>query len=57
MEEHSTWGDSFKVNLGTDQWEKAERDVAPKDLDNWHVDGDFFVCENPCCGKDHLCSL
>lgn len=57
MEEHATWGDSFIVNLGTDQWEKAERDVAPKDLDNWHVDGDFFVCENPCCGKDHLCSL
>ncbi|KAJ3513556.1 hypothetical protein NLJ89_g2877 [Agrocybe chaxingu] len=39
----STWGDSFIVNLGTDHWEKATEKPAPQDLDNWHVDGDFFV--------------
>ncbi|KIJ62598.1 hypothetical protein HYDPIDRAFT_157380 [Hydnomerulius pinastri MD-312] len=37
-----SWGDSFIVNLGTDAWEKVDA-VDPKDLDNWHVDGDFFV--------------
>ncbi|KAH9487092.1 hypothetical protein JR316_0001160 [Psilocybe cubensis] len=42
-EEASSWGDSFIVNLGTEQWEKATETIAPKDLDNWHVDGDFFV--------------
>ncbi|KAI0771116.1 hypothetical protein BD413DRAFT_476334 [Trametes elegans] len=44
-ERSSTWGDSFIVNLGS-----AARPVdarapspSPAALDNWHVDGDFFV--------------
>ncbi|KAL4868388.1 hypothetical protein BDV12DRAFT_209216 [Aspergillus spectabilis] len=40
-EEFSNWGDSLIVNLGTPEWEGRWPD--PKDLDNWHVDGDFFV--------------
>ncbi|KAF8168265.1 hypothetical protein B0H34DRAFT_779662 [Crassisporium funariophilum] len=43
MEEASCWGDSFIVNLGTDELEKSGETVAPEDLGNWHVDGDFFV--------------
>ena len=42
-EENSTWGDSFIVNLGTPELENAVEDVHPRSLDNWHVDGDFFV--------------
>lgn len=38
-----SWGDSFIVNLGTEALEKVDS-VDPKDLGNWHVDGDFFVC-------------
>lgn len=38
----SSWGDSFIVNLGTEALEKIDA-VNPKSLDNWHVDGDFFV--------------
>ncbi|PPQ66114.1 hypothetical protein CVT26_010915 [Gymnopilus dilepis] len=41
-EDASQWGDSFIVNLGTEHWEKTEP-LPPQDLDNWHVDGDFFV--------------
>lgn len=37
----STWKDSFIVNLGTP--EKHNKLVKPQELDNWHVDGDFFV--------------
>lgn len=37
----STWKDSFIVNLGTP--EGHNKVVRPQDLDNWHVDGDFFV--------------
>lgn len=37
----SEWGDGLIVNLGTDEWEGRWPD--PRDLDNWHVDGDFFV--------------
>ncbi|EJD40884.1 hypothetical protein AURDEDRAFT_115752 [Auricularia subglabra TFB-10046 SS5] len=50
------WGDSFIVNLGTPEWAqmyeaasktksvtKGEDMMNPADLDNWHVDGDFFV--------------
>ncbi|KAF9015008.1 hypothetical protein BDQ17DRAFT_1385827 [Cyathus striatus] len=37
------WGDSFIVNLGTDELAKSKEDIAPQDLNNWHVDGDFFV--------------
>ncbi|KAL2819263.1 hypothetical protein BDW59DRAFT_151561 [Aspergillus cavernicola] len=40
-EQSSTWGDGLIVNLGTSEWEG--RWPNPKDLDNWHVDGDFFV--------------
>ncbi|KAF8078290.1 hypothetical protein FPV67DRAFT_1464832 [Lyophyllum atratum] len=42
-EKSSSWGDSFIVNLGTDGLERANELVDPQDLDNWHVDGDFFV--------------
>lgn len=41
-ENASTWGDSFIVNFGTPELETAE-DVDPRDLEDWHVDGDFFV--------------
>ncbi|VUC26390.1 unnamed protein product [Clonostachys rosea] len=37
----SEWRDSLIVNLGDPNFEGI--DVAPHDLDNWHVDGDFFV--------------
>jgi hypothetical protein len=40
--EHSAvWNDGLIVNLGTDEWEGKWPD--PRDLQNWHVDGDFFV--------------
>jgi hypothetical protein len=42
-EDASTWGDSFIVNLGTAELEGIEGMPHPRDLDNWHVDGDFFV--------------
>ncbi|PCH39728.1 hypothetical protein WOLCODRAFT_116093 [Wolfiporia cocos MD-104 SS10] len=42
-EASSTWGDSFIVNLGTPELEGPDKHIAPQDLDNWHVDGDFFV--------------
>lgn len=35
------WSDGFIVNLGTEEW--AKNRPPPTDLDNWHVDGDFFV--------------
>ncbi|KAH7927758.1 hypothetical protein BV22DRAFT_1103457 [Leucogyrophana mollusca] len=38
-----SWGDSFIVNLGTDALEGKDKAIDPRDLDNWHVDGDFFV--------------
>ena len=41
-EQASTWGDSFIVNFGTPECEGAPS-PDPKDLTNWHVDGDFFV--------------
>lgn len=41
-EASSSWGDSFIVNLGAPQYEGDVR-IHPTDLDNWHVDGDFFV--------------
>ena len=34
------WGDSFIVNLGSPETEGSS--IPPKELDNWHVDGDFF---------------
>lgn len=39
----SSWGDSFIVNFGTSDLENPESTVHPQDLNNWHVDGDFFV--------------
>jgi hypothetical protein len=35
------WGDGHIVNLGTPEWEG--KFPHPKELDGWHVDGDFFV--------------
>ncbi|KAM0286263.1 hypothetical protein ACHAQH_000992 [Verticillium albo-atrum] len=35
------WRDSLIVNLGSPEFEG--KDTRPQDLDNWHVDGDFFV--------------
>lgn len=35
------WRDSYIVNLGSP--EGQGNPIAPRDLDNWHVDGDFFV--------------
>ncbi|KAF9459430.1 hypothetical protein BDZ94DRAFT_1171561 [Collybia nuda] len=42
-EKSSTWGDSFIVNLGLDGVGEDLKSIVPQDLDNWHVDGDFFV--------------
>ncbi|WYZ40590.1 hypothetical protein EsH8_IV_000931 [Colletotrichum jinshuiense] len=39
--ESKEWRDSLIVNLGSDEFEGQESD--PRELDNWHVDGDFFV--------------
>lgn len=36
------WRDSLIVNLGSDEME-GEAPTPPRALDNWHVDGDFFV--------------
>ncbi|KAI1488113.1 dihydrofolate reductase-like domain-containing protein [Biscogniauxia mediterranea] len=36
------WRDSFIVNLGEPETGTLEVE-DPRDLDNWHVDGDFFV--------------
>lgn len=33
-------GDSLIVNLGSEEW--VDRGIAPKDLGNWHIDGDWF---------------
>ncbi|KAH8175652.1 Clavaminate synthase-like protein [Sarocladium implicatum] len=35
------WLDAFIVNLGSES--SKGKPVAPRDLDNWHVDGDFFT--------------
>lgn len=40
-EEHKTWSDGLIVNLGTP--EGQGKDVDPRDLPGWHVDGDFFA--------------
>jgi len=34
-------GDSLIVNLGSDEW--THRDINPRDLGNWHIDGDWFT--------------
>ncbi|OCH88454.1 hypothetical protein OBBRIDRAFT_86989 [Obba rivulosa] len=42
-EPSSAWGDSFIVNLGAPEYESPDMHIPPKELDNWHVDGDFFI--------------
>ncbi|KXN83603.1 hypothetical protein AN958_01168 [Leucoagaricus sp. SymC.cos] len=42
-EKAATWGDSFIVNLGTEELAQQPESLSPKELDNWHVDGDFFI--------------
>jgi hypothetical protein len=37
----TNWGDGLIVNLGSPEWEGKW--PHPRDLDNWHVDGDFFM--------------
>lgn len=37
------WGDSFIVNLGSEELARQTESLHPRDLDNWHIDGDFFV--------------
>ncbi|RPD77343.1 hypothetical protein L226DRAFT_458432 [Lentinus tigrinus ALCF2SS1-7] len=39
----SAWGDSFIVNLGLPTLSASDPPCPPQTLDNWHVDGDFFV--------------
>ncbi|KAI0633815.1 hypothetical protein C8Q77DRAFT_814098 [Trametes polyzona] len=34
-------GDSLIVNLGAEKW--ADKEIHPKDLGNWHIDGDWFT--------------
>ncbi|KAH7354475.1 hypothetical protein B0T11DRAFT_288713 [Plectosphaerella cucumerina] len=36
------WRDALIVNLGKPEYEGVEL-THPRELDNWHVDGDFFV--------------
>lgn len=38
---HRQWGDGLIVNLGSAELEG--KDTDPRDLAEWHVDGDFFV--------------
>ena len=35
------WSDGLIVNLGAPEWENNWQ--HPKELENWHVDGDFFL--------------
>lgn len=41
LERSKQWKDSLIVNLGSPEYEG--KDVKPQDLENWHVDGDFFI--------------
>lgn len=41
IEEASMWNDAFIVNLGTKEMEGKW--PHPKELQGWHVDGDFFI--------------
>lgn len=36
-----SFGDGFICNFGKDEY--VGKDFSPKELDNWHVDGDFFT--------------
>ncbi|KAA1469954.1 hypothetical protein DENSPDRAFT_835655, partial [Dentipellis sp. KUC8613] len=42
-EDSGYWGDSFIVNLGREDLEGDDTPIEPRELINWHVDGDFFV--------------
>ncbi|KAE9410717.1 hypothetical protein BT96DRAFT_235871 [Gymnopus androsaceus JB14] len=46
--EASRWGDSFIVNLGTQELENVKEPIHPKLLDNFHCDGDFFIAKMQC---------
>jgi len=35
------WRDGLITNLGSERWETE--DISPRELDNWHCDGDFFL--------------
>ena len=37
------WNDAFIVNLGTPETSGPDKVNEPSQMDNWHVDGDFFV--------------
>jgi hypothetical protein len=37
------WSDSFIVNLGKSEFTESENPKHKADLDNWHIDGDFFL--------------
>ncbi|KAG8214628.1 hypothetical protein J3R82DRAFT_9705 [Butyriboletus roseoflavus] len=41
--ENSGCGDSFVVNLGSEEIARQTESLHPHDLDSWHIDGDFFV--------------
>jgi hypothetical protein len=56
------WTDGFIVNLGRDETEGGKPDrenkvIDPKDLGNWHVDGDFFVSICPSISSIRLILL
>lgn len=42
----SFWNDGFIVNFGTEENSGPDKKNVPVNLNNWHVDGDFFV--GPC---------
>lgn len=35
------WRDGLITNLGAERWETES--ITPRELDNWHCDGDFFL--------------
>ncbi|EJU05744.1 hypothetical protein DACRYDRAFT_75103 [Dacryopinax primogenitus] len=39
-ETSAKWRDNIILNLGAAEWK--EKFLQPKELDNWHIDGDFF---------------
>ncbi|KZO95192.1 hypothetical protein CALVIDRAFT_564973 [Calocera viscosa TUFC12733] len=39
-ETSAKWRDNIILNLGAEEWK--EKYLAPRELDNWHIDGDFF---------------
>lgn len=41
-EQNSLWQDNMIVNFGGKKWE-GDGWVRPRELDNWHVDGDTFL--------------